>query len=80
MKEWQKLCNRYEVNNAEREHQLRSVASIVGRSYVTSSKGADAPCGEYEVGWVVDVCYGDPNKTGKRRLNFKVLHKTTFSN
>ncbi|KAK1578662.1 hypothetical protein Q3G72_032109 [Acer saccharum] len=75
LKEWQKLCNRYEVNNVEREHQLRSAASIVGRTNVTSTKGADAPRGEYEVGSLVDVCYGDPNKTGKRRLNFKVHWK-----
>lgn len=28
--------------------------------------------GEYEVSKLVDICYGDPNKTGKRGLNFKV--------
>ncbi|KAK2662616.1 hypothetical protein Ddye_001190 [Dipteronia dyeriana] len=75
LKEWQKLCIRYEINNVEREHQLRSVASIVGRTNVTSTQGADVPLGEFEVGSLVDVCYGDPNKTGKRRLNFKVHWK-----
>lgn len=28
---------------------------------------------EYEVANLVDICYGDPNKTGKHRLNFKVI-------
>ncbi|KAL5794681.1 hypothetical protein ACOSP7_003275 [Xanthoceras sorbifolium] len=75
LKEWQKLCKRYVVNNVKREHRSASVAASVERNNVTSTRGADTPNGEYEVASLVDVCYGDPNKTGKRSLNFKVHWK-----
>ncbi|XP_035542186.1 DNA (cytosine-5)-methyltransferase CMT2-like isoform X2 [Juglans regia] len=66
--EWEKLCGHYRLNGAGRTHPSRVMTS-----------GADScngiPTGEYEVSRLVDICYGDPNKTGKRGLNFKVHWK-----
>lgn len=45
----------------------------VTRNSVNSPRDVDIPPGEYEVARIVDICYGDPNESGKRGLNFKVL-------
>lgn len=50
----------------------------VTRNSVNSPRDVDIPLGEYEVARIVDICYGDPNESGKRALNFKVL-KIFFS-
>lgn len=78
MKEWQKLCKRYAINNLERKHQPRSAASRVTGNNENSQSEADVPPDEYEVERLVDICYGDPSKTGERGLKFKVLHKSFF--
>lgn len=66
MKEWEKLCRRYKVNDDEKTHPLRSKTSRVPKN------DNEIATGEYEVSRIVDICYGDPNKTGKRGVNFKV--------
>lgn len=38
----------------------------------------EVPRGEYEVGGLVDICYGDPSETGKRGLKFKVLLSANY--
>ncbi|KAJ0054340.1 hypothetical protein Pint_03547 [Pistacia integerrima] len=75
LKEWQKLCKRYAINNKENTRPSRSEVSRSGTNNVSSSSGADIPTGEFEVASVVDICYGDPDKTGKRGLKFKVHWK-----
>lgn len=65
--------------------------SDVGRTYPSRAKtfradewiknSVDAdeiPTDEYEVSRLVDICFGDPNETGKRGLNFKVKDVLSF--
>lgn len=69
MKEWEKLCRRHKANDVERTHPLRSKTSTIPKN------GNEVGTGEYEVSRIVDVCFGDPNKTGKHGVNFKVKQK-----
>ncbi|KAJ4824620.1 hypothetical protein Tsubulata_024054 [Turnera subulata] len=71
LKEWQKLCKLY-VNNAEIVHRSRPTASAGANTRQTSSDDSD---GEFEVEKLVDISYGEINKTGKRGLKFKVHWK-----
>ena len=66
MKEWEKLCKRYKVNDVEKTHLSRSKTSGVAENE------DEILTGEYEVSRLIDICYGDPTKTSKQRLNFKV--------
>uniref|UniRef100_A0A6N2KBW1 DNA (cytosine-5-)-methyltransferase n=1 Tax=Salix viminalis TaxID=40686 RepID=A0A6N2KBW1_SALVM len=75
LKEWQKLCKRYAVNNVGRTHKSRSLASGVSKPNKNSSKDDDIAPGEYEVARLVDICYGKTDKRGKRGLKFKVHWK-----
>ncbi|KAF4401783.1 hypothetical protein G4B88_000831 [Cannabis sativa] len=69
LREWDKLCKRYRSHNVGRTHSSRSKASTeVEDDHESSTE-------EFEVSNFVDICYGDPNKTGKRGLNFKVHWK-----
>lgn len=72
MKEWDKLCKRYVFNNDQRTDTLRSVNSIKETSESSSSRDDDSDSEEYEVEKLVDICFGDPEKTGKNGLKFKV--------
>lgn len=38
-----------------------------------SQSDTEASSEEYEVDYLVDICYGDPSEEGKRGLHFKVL-------
>lgn len=71
LKEWEKLCKRYKVNDAERKVSLRPKRTEEEKTQV-KSLADDIPPNEYEVARVVDICYGDPSETGKRGLYFKV--------
>ncbi|KAJ6705889.1 DNA (CYTOSINE-5)-METHYLTRANSFERASE CMT2 [Salix purpurea] len=75
LKEWQKLCKRYAVNNVGRTHKSRSLASGVSKPNKKSSNDDDIAPGEYEVARLVDICYGKTDKRGKRGLKFKVHWK-----
>ncbi|ONI05793.1 hypothetical protein PRUPE_5G024100 [Prunus persica] len=69
LKEWEKLCRRYTVNDVERTYPLRSKTSKIPKN------SNEIATDEYEVSRIVDICYGDPNKTGKHGVNFKVHWK-----
>ncbi|KAM1024158.1 hypothetical protein ACFX2I_037349 [Malus domestica] len=69
LKEWEKLCRRHKANDVERTHPLRSKTLSVPKN------GNEVGTGEYEVSRIVDICFGDPNKTGKRGVNLKVHWK-----
>ncbi|XVF52094.1 hypothetical protein PTKIN_Ptkin04bG0237300 [Pterospermum kingtungense] len=64
-----------DVPPGEKRYPSRSTTSQAARNDANSPKDADAPPGEFEVYSLVDICYGDPCKTGKRGLNFKVRWK-----
>ena len=66
LKEWDNLCRQYEVDNVKRKYSSRSETSRV------PNHDDEIGTGEYEVSRIIDICYGDPNKTGKRGINFKV--------
>ncbi|KAE8677525.1 DNA (cytosine-5)-methyltransferase CMT2 [Hibiscus syriacus] len=70
LKEWEKLCKRYGVDNVERTHPSRSRTSeAVGNN---DSPAEDANSSdELKVSGLVDICYGDPCNTGNRGLKFK---------
>lgn len=75
LKGWQKLCKRYAINIKEKARPSRTKASKLVTKDVSFSTGAGTAAGEFEVASIVDICYGDPNKRGKRGLKFKVLQK-----
>lgn len=75
LKEWQKLTKRFE-NDVETRSNLR-LSKI--NDFEKESHDNKVPSGEYEVLKLVDICYGDPNKTGNRGLKFKVLQFTSIS-
>ncbi|KAJ7953371.1 Cytosine-specific methyltransferase [Quillaja saponaria] len=75
LKEWEKLCKRYRVDDAEKKHQLRSNTSKGVRSSVNSYSDDEGSTGEYEVSRIIDICFGDPNENGKSGINFKVHWK-----
>ncbi|XP_006282433.2 DNA (cytosine-5)-methyltransferase CMT2 isoform X1 [Capsella rubella] len=81
LKEWDRLCKRYVFNNNnQRTDTLRSVNSTKEKSKSSSSGDDDSDTEEYEVEKLVDICYGDPDKTGKSGLKFKVHWKGYSSN
>ncbi|XP_019421561.1 PREDICTED: DNA (cytosine-5)-methyltransferase 1-like isoform X2 [Lupinus angustifolius] len=77
LKEWEKLCKRYKVSDAERKFPLRKRKSLeVGKEQVNSQSHDDIPDDdELEVSRFVDICYGDPNETRKRGVYLKVHWK-----
>ncbi|CAL0330829.1 unnamed protein product [Lupinus luteus] len=76
LKEWEKLCKRYKVSDAERKLPLRKRKSLEGAKEQVISQGHDdIPDDELEVSRFVDICYGDPNETKKRGLYLKVHWK-----
>ncbi|XP_050230866.1 DNA (cytosine-5)-methyltransferase CMT2-like isoform X2 [Mercurialis annua] len=74
LKQWEKLCKKYALKDVERMHQSRSNTSSSVKE-PDSLDDVNTTPGEYEVSRLVDICYGDPNDTGKRGLHFKVHWK-----
>ncbi|OVA18480.1 Chromo domain/shadow [Macleaya cordata] len=73
LKGWEKLCKLHRV---EYKEKLPKSDSRITRICKTSPQDDNKiPPGEFEVLKLVDICYGDPNKTGKRELAFKVRWK-----
>ncbi|KAK7346247.1 hypothetical protein VNO80_20762 [Phaseolus coccineus] len=70
LKEWEKLCKRYNTNVAERKLPCRSNYSGAKEQEVR-----DTSATEFEVSKLVDICFGDPNETGNRGLYLKVHWK-----
>ncbi|WCJ29036.1 DNA (cytosine-5)-methyltransferase CMT2 [Euphorbia peplus] len=73
LKQWEKLCKKYAFND-KGIHKSHSMALGDAEQSEDSSDDDEAP-GEYEVSRIVDVCYGDLDKTGNRGLKFKVHWK-----
>ena len=77
MKEWEKLCRRYKVSDVGRTRQSRAETLRSHKSDENSSDD-EFSSGEYEVSRLVDICYGNPNRKGKRGLHFKVNDVFSF--
>ncbi|KAL0687712.1 hypothetical protein Bca4012_087389 [Brassica carinata] len=73
LKEWGKLCKRYVRNNGHTTDTLNPGNSTKEATESSSSTEDDSEPEEYEVEKLVDICYGDPDKTGERGLKFKEL-------
>uniref|UniRef100_A0ACD5XSJ3 Uncharacterized protein n=1 Tax=Avena sativa TaxID=4498 RepID=A0ACD5XSJ3_AVESA len=72
LKQWDALCKKYDV------HNINSLGSDLPRSSNDEEDDENEPLpnGTFEVEKLVDICYGDPNSTGKVGLCFKVRWKT----
>ncbi|KAA8516963.1 hypothetical protein F0562_017219 [Nyssa sinensis] len=72
LKEWEKLCKDFQLLGSNQLDYSQPNSS-------DSDENEDAddvvPHGEFEVGKLLAVCYGDPNKGNKRGLYFKVRWK-----
>ncbi|XP_077236281.1 DNA (cytosine-5)-methyltransferase CMT3-like [Tasmannia lanceolata] len=65
LKEWKSLCERFSVSECTTLEEDDEECDVDNK--VLS--------GEFEVGKLVGICYGDPNKINKRGLMFKVRWK-----
>ncbi|XP_028100036.1 DNA (cytosine-5)-methyltransferase CMT2-like isoform X6 [Camellia sinensis] len=72
LNEWNILCKQYVVSNASKTHEPNSIVKKAAKKDVNSKNDHKTRKGEYEVASLVDICYGDPNETGKRGLHFQV--------
>ena len=70
LKEWDKLCKQYvkDVTTQELNSRLKKGAD---KNRNTKPEN-QIPSGEYEVGSLVDICYGFCGETTKRGLKFQV--------
>lgn len=75
LKEWDILCKRYVSNNG-----LNPENSTRETSESSSSTDDDSEPEEYEVEKLVDICYGDPDKSGESGLKFKVWQEDVCYN
>ncbi|XP_027180268.1 DNA (cytosine-5)-methyltransferase CMT2-like [Coffea eugenioides] len=75
LKRWKQLCESYIFNDLKNPPEDGTDNQIEGESNETSKLANEDPDGEYEVSCLVDICYGDPNETGKHGLHFKVRWK-----
>ncbi|XP_047057887.1 DNA (cytosine-5)-methyltransferase CMT1-like [Lolium rigidum] len=68
LQEWEALCKAYDVYNS----------NFLPRTLNDDEVDINVPLSEgtFEVEKFVDICYGDPNSTGKDGLCFKVRWKT----
>lgn len=74
LKEWEKLCKEFQLLGS---HQSEDLNLEPKNSHVDDDEdGSDESSvysDEFEVGKLLSVCYGDPNKIKKRGLYFKVF-------
>ncbi|KAH7835368.1 hypothetical protein Vadar_025504 [Vaccinium darrowii] len=71
LKGWEKLCQWCVFSNLDRTAE--DTTEVKSNEYSTSDVKSRA--GEYEVQRLVDICYGDTGRRGKRGLKFKVRWK-----
>lgn len=72
MKGWEKLCQWYVLSNLDTTHECRAEDTTEVKINEYSPSDVKSRAGEYEVLRLVDICYGDTGKRGKRGLKFKV--------
>ncbi|GAB4834808.1 hypothetical protein Ancab_033076 [Ancistrocladus abbreviatus] len=71
LKQWEHLCTKYGVKDGERAFQAKmEVSSAITKD--ENSRDDEVSTDEYEVSSLVDICFGDPDESGKRGLKFKV--------
>ncbi|KAG5524386.1 hypothetical protein RHGRI_031145 [Rhododendron griersonianum] len=75
VKGWEKLCQWYVLSNLDTTHESRAEDTTEVKINEYSPSDVKSRAGEYEVLRLVDICYGDTGKRGKRGLKFKVRWK-----
>lgn len=76
LKEWEKLCIRFSlVNNddAEKVKQYPFDEDAGGEDDEEAEEEEVDDLEVFEVGKILEICFGDPNQTGKSGLFFKVF-------
>ncbi|NP_001290533.1 DNA (cytosine-5)-methyltransferase CMT3 [Elaeis guineensis] len=74
LREWEKLCAKFNLIGMESSFAQGSESS--GSDDEDESRiSTEVPRGEFEVGKLVGICYGDPSNIGKVGLKFKVRWK-----
>ncbi|KAL8138442.1 hypothetical protein V2J09_004443, partial [Rumex salicifolius] len=71
LKQWEKLCKIYVLDDGKKRH-LPTRKSAAEDIQDGDSVSDDV---EFEVERLLDICYGDPDKSGKKGLKFKVRWK-----
>ena len=69
LQEWEKLCKRFSLIGTQSSFDDGCMSNDDGDDVEDSS---EVPKGEFEVGKLVGICFGDPAKIGKVGLYFKV--------
>ncbi|PWA85152.1 chromomethylase 1 [Artemisia annua] len=72
LKEWEKLCVEFGLIGMQRDEDPNANEESDSEE-VDENKSEDDE--EFEVGKFLAVCFGDPNKTGNKKLHFKVRWK-----
>jgi DNA (cytosine-5)-methyltransferase 1 len=70
LRHWDALCKKYDVHNSNSLPRTSNNDE--------DDENENLPEGTFEVEKLVDICYGDPNSTGKAGLWFKVLQTRFF--
>lgn len=70
LKEWVNLCKNFSVA------KLHQSLEVDGEE--EEDDNSPVPSGEFEVGKLLAICYGDPNKLKKSGLHFKVIMRATW--
>ncbi|KAF5193551.1 Cytosine-specific methyltransferase [Thalictrum thalictroides] len=73
LKEWRKLCQKFSL--LDTKYSRTKSSDIMDNEGVKCEYGPKPTSGEFEVGKMVGICYGDPNKLNKIGLHFKVRWK-----
>ncbi|KAL7256033.1 hypothetical protein ACSBR1_010043 [Camellia fascicularis] len=73
LKEWEKLCKKFQLFGSHLSEDSNSEHnSLDSDEDDDNAHGSTVSPGEFEVGKLLAVCYGDPNKVSRRGLYFKV--------
>ncbi|PIA29804.1 hypothetical protein AQUCO_05800108v1 [Aquilegia coerulea] len=73
LKEWRKLCQKFSL--LDTNYSRTQPSDLMDDENDTAEYGPKPTSGEFEVGKLVGICYGDPNKLNKVCLHFKVRWK-----
>lgn len=73
IKEWEKLCKDFHLLGSHRDENSQNTNMKSEESDSEENEEKPNPSDdEFEVGKLLAVCYGDPNKVNNKKLHFKV--------
>ncbi|CAI9289781.1 unnamed protein product [Lactuca saligna] len=76
IKEWEKLCKDFHLLGSHRDENSQNTNMKSEESDSEENEEKPNPSDdEFEVGKLLAVCYGDPNKVNDKKLHFKVRWK-----